>query len=58
MSPTGKRSVRTRIFVLEEHPLRRVDREVLEDEDAVALRYVGPTSPDLYEKLGLGRKKE
>jgi mRNA-degrading endonuclease RelE of RelBE toxin-antitoxin system len=52
---------------LDEHPgfyrtwLPRGHRlvwQVLEDEEAIALLYVGPKSPDLYEKLGLGRKKE
>jgi mRNA-degrading endonuclease RelE of RelBE toxin-antitoxin system len=50
---------------LDEHPgyhrvwLPRGHRlvwQVLEDEELIALLYVGPKSPDLYERLGLGRK--
>jgi mRNA-degrading endonuclease RelE of RelBE toxin-antitoxin system len=36
----------------------RLVRRVLEVEAAIDLLYVGPKSPDLYEKLGLGRNKE
>jgi len=34
----------------------RLVYEVREDEQIVDLLYVGPKSPDLYEKLGLGRQ--
>jgi len=34
----------------------RLVYRVIEDELIVDLLYVGPKSPDLYEKLGLGRQ--
>jgi mRNA-degrading endonuclease RelE of RelBE toxin-antitoxin system len=33
----------------------RLVYQVVDDEQIVDLLYVGPKSPDLYEKLGLGR---
>ncbi|MEW6716786.1 MAG: hypothetical protein AB1345_04690 [Chloroflexota bacterium] len=34
----------------------RLVYQVIADEQTVDLLYVGPKSPDLYEKLGLGRQ--
>ena len=31
---------------------------VLDDDQVVDLLYIGPKSPDLYEKLGLGREQD